>query len=653
MLIKLKHFVFLLLSLFCAIVTRSQTTGGYGISPAQYIGENVSYFKDSTAQLTLPGVQQAYENKKFTKGRTDILNFGNTSAAVWIHFSLKKTENSADYLVVDHANIEQVDCYIGGGNQWNHYKAGSLSEASRGVRATNQYIFPISSFKKQENTGVWLRVKSRNIILLPLQLARTDNLYLIDNSGNRIIELCFVGFLAALLIFHLFLYFTIKDPAYLYYCLYILSFGIYTIGYLSGHIYLLGDAVKKFVYSYPHMFLSFGFGTSILITNRFYNIRSISIVLFRWTNILLGGLVVLLLISAFGFKAQAATGAQVFGLLVPLTLIVTSVCAYCAARKAVIYLGAAWLTFVGAVMYYVLCLQGIFTFQPYSPAVLQCGILLEFMLLALALGRRYQTILEQQRRVEAEHLKLMQLHNDELEQQVSKRTEHLNEVIDQLKASDEVRNRLFSIIAHDLRTPFNSLLSILSTDVIDLLGEAELKKVLRSNSNHFQQLKIMLDNMLHWCRSQMDEVQINREHFDIIKTTNFLATIYKPIAADKDVSIEIKSANSFQFCIADKNHIRLVLRNLLDNAVKYTSPSSRILIEIERVSDLVCISVQNSFTDAGNAGKTRTTGLGIKLCEDYLKRNGSSLNKEVLNNLVRFSFLIPGVELNNRQLDLY
>lgn len=643
----MKRSVFLLLSLLYAIFAWSQTINGEEVNPALYIGKDVSYFIDTTAQLTLPQVQAAYKNEHFTKGSTDILNFGNTAAAIWVQVSLKGDKNSVDYLVVDYANIERVDCYISWGNQWIHQKAGSLTEASKGVRTTNQYIFPINFPEKQETAAIWLRVKSRNIMLLPLQLARADNLHIIENSGNRVIELCFVGFLFALLIFHLFLYFTVKDVAYLYYCLYILSLGLYTIGYLCGHIYLLGDSIKTFVYHYPHIFFCVGFGTSILITNRFYNIRSISLALFRWTNILLGGLVALLLLSAFGLKAQAAMGAQAFGLLVPLTLIITSVYAYRAARKAVVYLGAAWLTFVVAVIYYVLCLQGIFTFQSYSPLLLQSGVLLEFMLLAMALGRRYQTILEQQRQVEAAHFKLMQVHNTELEQQVSKRTENLKEVINQLKASDEVKNKLFSIIAHDLRTPFNSLLSILSTDVIDLLDEAELKMVLRSNSNHFQQLKIMLDNILHWARSQMQEVQMHKEPFDIIKTTNFLATVYKPIAEDKEVSIQINTPGESQFCIADKNHIRLVLRNLLDNAVKYTNPSSSILIEIEKVSESVRFSIQNSFMETNNGGgKARTTGLGIKLCEDYLSRNGSSLNKEVLGNMIRFSFLLPSAELN-------
>ncbi|MGN7786666.1 sensor histidine kinase [Niabella sp. 22666] len=644
---KWKHFIFLLILLCCVTFSWSRSVYLDQENPIRYIGSLADYFKDTSTRLALPQVQQAYRNGKFTRGSTNILNFGNTSAAIWVRLPINKAENRADYLVIDHANIERVDCYISSGNQWNHYKAGSLTDPSEGVRSSNQYIFPISIPEGRKSAEVWLRVQSRNIMLLPLQLARADNLYLIENSGNRVVELCFVGFLFALLIFHLFLYFTVKDIAYLYYCLFILSLGIYTIGYLCGHIYLLGDSIRTFVYHYPHIFFCVGFACSILITNRFNNIRSISPVLFSWTRILLGGLSALLLLSAFGFKAQAAMGAQVFGLLVPITLIITSICGYRFDRTAVVYLGAAWLAFVFAVIYYVLCLQGVFTFQSYSPLLLQSGVLLEFMLLAMALGRRYQTILEQQRQVEAAHFKLMQVHNIELEQQVAKRTESLKEVIDRLSASDEVKNKLFSIIAHDLRTPFNSLLSILSTDVIDSLDENELKMMLRSNSNQFQQLKIMLDNILHWARSQMQEVQVSREHFDIIKTTSFLTTVYRPIADHKKVTIHLKSPAEPQFCIADKNHIRLVLRNLLDNAVKYTDHSKDILIEIDTISDSVRFSIQNSFAaTTGTGGKARTAGLGINLCEDYLNRNGSSLHKEVVGDRIKFSFLLPAAELN-------
>ncbi|MCH5719585.1 7TMR-DISMED2 domain-containing protein [Niabella hibiscisoli] len=192
---KWKYFLFLLLALLCATFSWSRYVNLDQGSPARYIGSEVVYFKDTTAALSLPQVQQAYKEGRFIKGANDILNFGNTPDAVWVHLALRKTGNNAAYLVVGYANIEQVDCYVGSGSRWNHLKAGSLIAASPGVRSTNQYIFPINAREGQDTVEVWLRSKTRNIMLLPLQVAGVDNLYAIENSNNRTIELCFVGFL--------------------------------------------------------------------------------------------------------------------------------------------------------------------------------------------------------------------------------------------------------------------------------------------------------------------------------------------------------------------------------------------------------------------------------------------------------------------------
>lgn len=642
MFLKLKCYFIVLLAVFCKINSRAQVVDLDQNNPLLNVGKTVTYFEDTTARLVFPEIQQVYEKGKFVNGSSDILNLGNTPSAFWVHLSVKSSVIGTYYFVIGSANIEQVDCYIAKDNQWSNFKAGSLIQPTDGARSTNQYIFPVTVSEEQEFKEIWLRVKSRNIMLLPLQLARADNLYLIENSTVKITELCFIGFLFALLLFHLFLYVSIKDIAYLYYCFYIISLGIYTIGYLSGYSYLLGDSFRSFVNRYPHMFFCVGFATSILITNRFYNVRSISLPLLRWTNILVGSLCILLLVSILGFKAQAAWGAQLFGFIVPLTLIVTSVYAYRAEQKAVIHLGAAWLVFVVAVIYYALSLQGILEYHPYSPLILQSGVLLEFMLLAIALGRRYQSILERQRKVEAENLKLIQTHNAELEQKVLKRTENLKRVIVKLKASDKIKSKLFSIVAHDLRTPFNSILSILSADTIDMFSEEELKMILRSNSNHFQQLKIMLDNILHWARSQMQEIKVNRERFEIMEMIRFLVAVYKPIAEQKNVTIHIEDSLQSFFCIADKDHIQLVLRNLLDNAVKYTVDSGNVLVKAVRLETTIEVSIQNNFTAAAGAGiNNRGVGLGISLCEDYLTRNGSSLTRVITGDLIKYSFQLP------------
>ncbi|ULT40485.1 ATP-binding protein [Niabella defluvii] len=96
------------------------------------------------------------------------------------------------------------------------------------------------------------------------------------------------------------------------------------------------------------------------------------------------------------------------------------------------------------------------------------------------------------------------------------------------------------------------------------------------------------------------------------------------------------------FCVADKNHIQLVLRNLLDNAVKYTVDSGIIIVKALQQEAMIEVSIQNDFmpSDAAGWGDSRV-GLGISLCNDYLARNGSLLVKEIEGSRIRYGFQLP------------
>ncbi|WP_346238705.1 sensor histidine kinase [Niabella insulamsoli] len=645
--VKLVQLV-LALIVFFPIEIEAQVVDLSAHNPANNLGRKITYFKDSTAALNLQQARELFKKGKFAEGKTDILNFGNSPAAMWVRLEIKSSIDITDYLIVDVANIERIDCYTGDGSGWRKLSAGSLTKADPGVRSNHQYIFPLDNLERGTVNEIWLRAQSRNIMLMPLKVARADNLYLVENATSKIIELCFIGFLCALILFHLFIYVSLKDRAYLYYCLYILSLGMYTIGYLGGYSYLLGEPFRIFTYTYPHLFFAIGFAMSILITNRFYNLKNLSLPLYRWTNLLFASLVVLFLISILGYKALAAWGAQTFGLLVPLTLAITSLFAYSAERKAVISLSAAWLVFIVAVIFYVLSLQGTIEYKSYSRLVLHSGVLLEFMLLAIALGQRYRFILERQRKAEAANFKLIQTHNAELEQKVAQRTATLNDVIIKLKNSDEIKSKLFSIVAHDLRTPFDSMLAILSSDNIDLFDAEELKFMLRANSNHIQQLKIMLDNMLFWARSQMQDVKVVAENFDMLETVDLLTAIYQPIAREKKIEIKIQHDSRRMRVRADKNHIQLVLRNLFDNAVKFTPPAGAIDIHLYNAEGKVHFTIENNCLPAApqknNEAEKKGLGLGLSLCEDYLNRNKSSLIRKSSGQSISFAFELPAAD---------
>ena len=170
-----------------------------------------------------------------------------------------------------------------------------------------------------------------------------------------------------------------------------------------------------------------------------------------------------------GLKGIASGGAQVLGLLAPVSLLIFGIVVHKVKKYPTQYFTLAWLSIIIAVIIYVLSLQGIIEYRSYSRVILEAGITVEFLLLAFALGQRYHLILESQIKLEEENYQLIKNQNLKLEKLVEKRTEKLREAVAKLEASDSVKNKLFSIVAHDLRAPFNSMLGILSSNNLELL----------------------------------------------------------------------------------------------------------------------------------------------------------------------------------------
>ncbi|GAB3420669.1 sensor histidine kinase [Niabella aquatica] len=646
-------FTFLVLSGHAQVIDLNQN------EPEKNLGKSIMYFEDKSAGLSLQEVQEQYAAGQFKKGTSPILNFGISASAFWIQLAFKPSGRSSDYLVIDAATIEEIDCYIPVDKQWKCVKSGALAEDNDGVRSTNQYIFEIpASLNGPEVKTVWVRLKARNVMIVPVKLVNNENLFRIENPRLRVIEFGLIGVLFTFFAFNLFLYFGFKDRIYLYYCIYTLSFGMYVIGYFAGYGYLLGTSFRIFLNQYPHVYFCFGSIAALLITNRFCRLRELSRPLYNVYRFLIVLSVVQLAISLVGLKSWAASAAQIIGLLLPLTLVLCAIALYRSRRQTVTYFILAWTLIMIAIIYYVLSLAGFFAYNAYSRLILEVSAILEFLFLALALAQRYYTLQQQQQQAEQEKYQIIKYQNIELEKLVAKRTDRLKETITKLEASDNIKNKLFSIIAHDLRTPFNSMLGILASDNLEMLSFEELKTVLRKNENSFLQLKTLLDNLLHWAHMQMRRVEIRPEAFDLNKVIGDLVSVYRPVALKKQLSLETALPLQMDFVYADKNQVQLILRNLIDNAIKFTRAPHIIQVMVDPREDHALISVKNgvehlskdgletwmnkpSFKSNYGTANEKGVGLGLNLCREYLEKNNSKLQLEIENNTICFAFKLP------------
>jgi signal transduction histidine kinase len=232
--------------------------------------------------------------------------------------------------------------------------------------------------------------------------------------------------------------------------------------------------------------------------------------------------------------------------------------------------------------------------------------------------------------------------NEEIEKQNS-RIELQNK---QLSDTIQLKNKIFSVIAHDLRSPVVNILYMLN-----LLKEKEYKEkydtFANSSIQYAQQVISLLENMLVWGRGQEDKIKFSPEKRDLADIILTNLSIFKETADKKDISVNFTQVGN-PIAYFDKDLLDIIFRNLLSNAVKYTPRGGRISILLkdkkmngEGIMLKVCdngVGISEAkqktlFTSAEVETTTGTenekgTGLGLKLCQELVKINNGSIAVE-------------------------
>ncbi len=288
------------------------------------------------------------------------------------------------------------------------------------------------------------------------------------------------------------------------------------------------------------------------------------------------------------------------------------------------------------------------------------------LLLALMVGFFFLFIRVRNNRKQSEILQLEKSMADQHAKEIYKKNKALHVSEDALKTANETKDKMFSLIAHDLRGSVGNIsngLRMLLTEEDLVLSEEEKKEFLGSLFHSADNSYELLENLLAWARNQSHSITPSLEIVDLKSIVQSNLELLSELGKIKSIKIFTSTDNKVDiFC--DRNMVHTVLRNFISNAIKFTNKSGIIEIRTEIRDHFVSVSIidngvgmrkdqiQNihkGFTTDGTANE-KGTGIGLALCRDFLaKNNGWFSVKSEVDKGSTFTFTVPRRPLTKRK----
>lgn len=241
-----------------------------------------------------------------------------------------------------------------------------------------------------------------------------------------------------------------------------------------------------------------------------------------------------------------------------------------------------------------------------------------------------------------------------------KLNEKLTDSENNLRKLNEDKDKFFSIISHDLKNPFTTILGLtelLSND-FELFNKNEIVESIKSIHNSSKNVYSLLEDILEWSRVQMGRIEITPESLDLQKVFINVIDLIKSAASNKNIQILLDIPENL-IVAADLRTINTLIRNLLSNAVKFTSYGGIIKITASQTKNIVetvvidngigiseadlenlfRIDIQHTTKGTNNESGT---GIGLILCKEFVERNGGEIKVESeIGKGSKFKFTLP------------
>jgi signal transduction histidine kinase len=531
--------------------------------------------------------------------------------------------------------------------------------------------------KTNQRATIWLKLQSVYSIYKPLNydLAIKTEAEFIQHDNQRLLwQGIFLGVILIMSLYNFFIGVAVKDISYLYYVLSIVGIGTYFAFYYGFGIeylwpkkplwdtfcYLIivpfsGIMRLLFTRTYLH--------TPLLLpnTNFLMNLLmglNIFVMSFGLITYLFKIDIILILIEIIGFTGTA----------IHLLMLIAGIIAYREKYEAAKYFIWANLVLVVGAILFIGRELGFLEDNFMTRYLVQIGFLIQVVVFSLGLASRLNAMrsqlakemLEKERLSldrEREKKELYEQQRSELLIQVEQQTKdlkhkniELEKSFDLVKKSEnkqtelnDLKNKLFSIISHDLRNPLATMQSFLKliTEHHHKLTEDEKQKLYAQAQQSLDNLNLLMYNLLQWSRSQMNLLEFKSEKIYVRPILDNAAKVLQLNAHMKNISVTVQSEGNF--CVyADKEMMEFVVRNLISNAIKFSHRNNVVVVKAYQQDNSIVIQVQDSGiglsenkiktllemnTTVSRRGteKEKGTGLGLLISKEFIEKNKGRL----------------------------
>lgn len=616
-----------------------------------WIAAEMRWLQDLGSQLD---PLQAQRSQSWYAITEEVPNFGAYSGTIWAKGYFFNASKESAFLMLNYPQLDSVVLllYDTNGRLLKTDTSGAFFPKSRRAVPGNKLVFKIPPGHHQ----VLLKIKGQFNLQLPMQFLSTED-YLQIREKQNFGQGLYFGFILLILLYQLILWLSLKDNLLLYYALHAGTTAIIT-AHLEGYTYLY--LWPDCIWMNRHEPMVFGLGVfSTLFAMKFLNTSSRAPYWHRWLKWSVAINCLVFPISLLGQQAVANQLVQMVGMLGCLLMLIVGIVMAMKKDREAQFFSIALSLFLAGVVITILQRIGLVPYNFFTIHASQIGSGFDLALLSIAIGDRFRRISKDKEALSEQLIsstsviaQLTQEQNKELAEKVEERTLDLAKSI-------QAKDRLFSIIGHDLRGPLGAsaqLVEMMATEQA-LREDPQTWEILVKSLN---QSSLLLENLLLWARSQKGELEATSQKVQVKALIHPLLEAHavqltrKQLRVSLDIQVEVIAT--------DVQMMQAIIRNLLSNAIKFSPEGGTITLAAfiknnqcqlalsnegdgilpDRLGNL--FEIKSGKSTKGTSGE-HGSGLGLVLVKEFINHLGGKIEVESQpGQLTTFRLSLPIAE---------